>query len=141
MTSPLQPLVGEWEVSVDLPGAEDARGHVVVEWLGELLVLRSTAPGSPVPDSLSVVVPGGEGTYVQHYFDARGVARLYRMTFDGRTWTLSRTEPDVSPLDFAQRYVGELSADGDIVQGAWEIAEDGEHWRRDFALVHRRIRR
>ena len=30
------------------------------------------------------------GAYTQHYYDSRGVVRLYAMTFAGGVWTLTR---------------------------------------------------
>jgi hypothetical protein len=41
---------------------------------------------------------------------------------------------------FAQRFRGELSADGDMIEGAWEKADDdGSDWEHDFTLVYRRV--
>ena len=117
---PLEELIGQWELAVDLPGAEDVRGHVLFETLGELLVQRTTVPVPHAPDSCSVVVTGADGGYTQHYFDARSVARLYAMTFDGRTWTLERTKPDFSPLEFCQRFIGSVSDDPAIIDGEWQ---------------------
>ena len=51
-------------------------------------------------NSCCVVVRRDDGSYLQHYSDSRGVARLYAMTFDPRIWTLERTKPDLSPPDF-----------------------------------------
>ena len=48
------------------------------------------------------------GSFLQHYYDSRGVSRLYSMTFEDGTWTLPRDKPDFSPLHFSQRYVGQL---------------------------------
>ena len=36
---PMGDLAGEWELAVDLPGAEDVRGSVLFEVLGEVLVV------------------------------------------------------------------------------------------------------
>src|SRR3954469_13386704 len=46
----LRDLVGEWQLAVDLPGAENVRGHAMFETVGELLVQRTTAP---VPERLT----------------------------------------------------------------------------------------
>jgi hypothetical protein len=124
---------------VDLPGAEDLRGQVVFEVLGPLLLQRSAIPDPNVPDTICVVVPESTGQYRQHYFDSRGVARLYEMTFDGMTWTLLRNKPDSSPLDFHQRYVGRLSDDQSTIEGEWQRSDDGRAWSRDFGLEYRRI--
>jgi hypothetical protein len=136
---PLRDLVGEWELAVDLPGGEDVRGHVVFDALGDVLVQRTTVPVPDAPDSCCVVVTSEDGGYVQHYFDSRGVARLYAMTFDGRTWTLERTTPDFSPLDFCQRFAATIGDDGTTIDGEWHSSADGREWTRDFGLTYTRI--
>ena len=136
---PLRDLAGEWELAVDLPGAEGVRGHVLFETMGEVLIQRTTVPVAEAPDSCCVVVTGDDGRYIQHYFDSRGVARLYAMTFDGRTWTLERTKPDFSPLDFHQRFVGSISDDGATIDGEWQSSDDGQQWARDFRLTYTRV--
>ncbi len=45
------------------------------------------------------------------------------MTFDGHTWTLERTKPDFSPLDFHQRFVGSISDDGTTIDGEWRTSQ------------------
>jgi hypothetical protein len=87
------------------------------------------------PDGLCVIAadPDGDG-YTEHYFDSRGVVRLYAMTFDGRTWTLTREAADFTPLEFAQRYIGTLSEDGATITGRWEIKHPGQDWETDFDL-------
>jgi hypothetical protein len=132
-------LAGEWELIVDLPGAGDVRGRVVFEVMGEVLVQRTTVPVPEAPDSCCLVVAGDDGGYVQHYFDSRGVARLYAMTFDGRGWTLERTRPDFSPLEFCQRFAATISDDGVTIDGEWQRSEDGRQWMRDFGLTYIRV--
>jgi hypothetical protein len=136
----LHDFVGEWELAVDLPGAEDVRGHVLFEQMGKALVQRTTLPSPDAPDSCCVVLTRPDGSYVQHYFDARGVARLYAMTFDGRSWTLERTEPDFSPLDFQQRFVSRFSEDRTRIEGEWQTSADGRAWARDFGMTYTRAR-
>ena len=136
---PLHDLVGEWELAVDLPGGEDIRGSVLFEAMGEVLVQRTTVPVPEAPDSCCLVVTGDDGGYIQHYFDSRGTARLYAMTFDGRAWTLERTKPDFSPLDFCQRFAGSISGDGAAIDGEWQTSDDGQQWERDFGLTYTRI--
>ncbi|HEX5118411.1 MAG TPA: hypothetical protein VFW65_24770 [Pseudonocardiaceae bacterium] len=135
----LRDLAGTWALTVDLPGAEDVRGQVVFEVLGEILVQRITVPMPEAPDSCSVIVATEGGGYVQHYFDSRGVARLYAMTFDGRIWTLERTTPDFSPLEFSQRFVGTISDDRTAIKGEWRTSDDGQQWQRDFGLTYTRV--
>jgi hypothetical protein len=128
----LEPLIGEW--SVESPLAPDVRGHLVLEWAldGAYVIERSGIPVPEAPDGLCVIAANADGDgYTQHYYDSRGVTRLYAMTFDGTTWTLLREKPDFSPLDFKQRYVGTLA--GDRIDGAWEI-DHGGGYELDFEL-------
>jgi hypothetical protein len=59
------------------------------------------------------------------------------MTFDGRSWILSRNSPDFSPLDFSQRFRGKFSDDG--IRGTWETSHDGVTWERDFDLTYTKV--
>ena len=136
----LDVLVGEWRVEVPFPDAPV--GRLEMSWTldGRYLHQRSEVPDTGIPDSMCLIGRGENG-YVQHYFDSRGVTRVYRMTLEGGVWTLSRTEADFSPLDFAQRYVGTISADGDTVEGRWETSHDGGGtWEVDFPITYTRVR-
>ena len=143
----LEALIGKWAMGAAFPGApsideqlESEVASATFEWMDgrEFLVQRWTVP-DPGPDGLAVIGPDPErkGAYLQHYFDTRGVARVYKMTFEGGEWKLWRDEPDISPLDFSQRYTGTLSGDGSRIDGTWEINEDGS-WAKDFDLSYAR---
>jgi hypothetical protein len=144
----LDVLVGEWRMEVSLPTAAPngsigggASGRVEFEWVlaGQYLIQRSSAP-DPVPDSVAIISadPDGE-TYVQHYFDSRGVTRVYEMTLADRVWTLTRTKPDFSPLAFSQRFTSTFSDDGNVIQGYWEKSDDGSQWEHDFDLTYTKL--
>jgi hypothetical protein len=137
----LAPLIGSWTVEAEFPspGLGVVRGRTTLDWLlGRRFVLQQSEVDHPdVPDSHSVLTPDAGG-YLLHYFDTRGVVRLYEMSFDGRTWTLTRRAPDFSPLDFAQRFTADLNEDGDTLTGAWYIAPDGDDWRLDVRFTYRR---
>jgi hypothetical protein len=142
--APLEPLIGEWSVEALFPGVPptDLRGRTVFEWMtgGKFLLQRWEVPIDEAPDGLAVIGPDQDnGAYLQHYFDSRGVARVYAMSFDSGVWKLSRTSADFSPLDFAQRLTGTLSDDGRTIQGRWELAHDGSTWEHDFDLVYTRV--
>jgi hypothetical protein len=93
-----------------------------------------------VPDSFAVISYDPEADeFLQHYFDARGVVRLYRMDLAEDVWTLARTEPDFTPLHFAQRFVGTFSSDRNRIDARWEISSDGgTTWDLDFPLTFTR---
>ena len=137
----LEPLVGEWTTEASI--APGMQGSTVFEWMldGQFLAQRSTIPHPQAPGSYSLIGVDQAGeVYTQHYFDSRGVVRLYAMKFDGRDWELLRTEPDFFPLDFSQRYVGTLSDNGSAIDGRWETSQDGSTWELDFDLTYRRVR-
>ena len=138
----LEPFVGEWRMVAafkDVPPA-DAGARVSFDWMpGErFLIQRWEVPVPEAPDGIAIIGanPGSESDYVQHYFDSRGVARIYRMSFENRVWKLWRDEPDFSPLDFSQRYTGTFDDDGKTITGAWEICHDGKTWEHDFDLSY-----
>ena len=138
----LERLVGAWKLIADFgdmpPG--DIGARVSFEWMpGErFLVQRWEVPIPEAPDGIAIIGtdPEHEGRYLQHYFDSRGVARVYRMTLEDGVWELLRDEPDFSPLDFSQRYTGTFSDDGRTIEGEWEICHDGKTWERDFGLTY-----
>jgi hypothetical protein len=51
---------------------------------------------------------------------------------------LERTTPDLTPLDFCQRYVGRFADDLATIDGEWQSSADGSDWSRDFRLTYRR---
>jgi hypothetical protein len=61
------------------------------------------------------------------------------MTFRDGVWTLLRDAPDFTPLNFWQRFTGELSADGGTIRGRWETSQDGSTWEHDFDLTYRKV--
>ena len=140
----LTPLIGEWRLVAtfkDIPPV-DMGARVTFEWLpGErFLIQRWEVPIPEAPDGIAIIGadPEHAGNYLQHYFDTRGVARVYKMSFENGVWTLWRDEADFSPLDFSQRYTGTISEDGKTIAGAWEICHDGTTWEHDFDLTYTR---
>ncbi|WP_206342398.1 hypothetical protein [Streptomyces ureilyticus] len=138
----LDVLVGEWEVEADFPGLAAPAARSVFEWTldGRFLVQRTQIPQTAVPDSMAIVAVDPEtGAYTQHYFDSRGVVRVYAMTFADGVWRLLRETPDFSPLAFRQRFTGQVGDDGNTIRGVWEMSSDGSAvWEKDFELTYRR---
>jgi hypothetical protein len=144
----LEPLIGEWSVAMVMPGQEvpaelpDVGARVSFEWMGDqgFVVERWTVPVPGAPDGLAVIGwDAGRGTFLQHYFDERAVARVYTMTLADGVWTLERTTADFAGCEFSQRFTGTFSADGTRIDGTWEIAHDHVTWQKDFDLVYTRI--
>jgi Protein of unknown function (DUF1579) len=140
----LSPLIGEWSMEAVFPDVppSDARARATFEWMPgrQFVVQRWEVPVPEAPDGIAIIgYDEGRGTYLQHYFDSRGVARVYEMSFDGGVWKLWRNEADFSPLDFSQRFTGTFSDDGRTIDGRWEICHDGSNWEHDFDLIFTKV--
>jgi hypothetical protein len=140
----LAAFVGAWTLEGSLPAAPGvvARGRAAFEWLagGRFLIERWEVERPEFPDGIAIIGLDRDGeAFTQHYFDSRGVARVYAMTVRDGVWTLLRDAPDFSPLDFWQRFTGEFSADGRAISGRWETSQDGSTWEHDFDLTYRKL--
>ena len=138
MVEQLELLVGDWSLEADFPGVEPGRASF--EWLTgkQFMTLRWDVPMPEAPDGMALMGwDEGRGTLLQHYFDSRGVCRVYTMSFDGKHWDMSRTQADFSPLPFAQRFSAEVSED--LIKGRWDRTGDDGEWMLDFELTYRRI--
>jgi hypothetical protein len=140
-------LLGEWDAAGELETEGrtiKVTGHTTIERLGEFVVVRSTVRPAEFPDSISVIggAPDGE-PQPMHYFDERGVQRVYLSEVVQNRWTIWR--PDDSWRESPghnQRYVGEISADDATITGAWWRGEGdaGDEWEIDFRLDYTRSR-
>jgi hypothetical protein len=164
----LDVLVGDWAMEALFPDAPPSgpAGRTVFEWMtgGQLLVQRWEVAVPEAPDGIAIIGVAGAGAgagaavgvgvgvgeggvgragegegYLQHYFDSRGVVRVYEMTLSDGVWELLRVKPDFSPLDFCQRFTGRFSDDGVTIDGRWEKSGDGVAWEPDFDLRYTRI--
>ena len=144
MIERLEAFIGEWSIEASFPDAAPtgAVGRIVFEWMpgGQFLVQRWEVSHPDAPDGLAIIGLDRDGeAFTQHYFDSRGVARVYAMTFGDCVWTLSRTSPDFSPLNFSQRFTGTFGDGGKTIQGRWETSDDGSSWEHDFDLIYAKI--
>jgi hypothetical protein len=139
----LEAFIGSWRLEASFPNFPDmqADSSAEFEWIldGRFLLERSEVSHPDAPDGYAVIGVDTSGdTFTQHYFDSRGIARTYAMTFDGRIWTLTRDRPDFTPLEFSQRFTGTF-ADPTTIRGRWEICEDGVNWEHDFDLTYIKV--
>jgi hypothetical protein len=143
MLGAFQPLIGEWHGAGEIPIEPPMRlsVDVTIERLGALIVVRSIGEPAELPDSVSIIGGAPEGEpQPMHYFDDRGVKRLFLTTVESSTWTIWRAPgEDWGGPDgpgFNQRFIGEISADGNSIDGRWErgIGDAGDQWEIDFPL-------
>ncbi len=141
-------LVGEWRANGEmLDPLLKLSVDASVTRLGKFLVLRTTGKPAALPDTLAIIGGAPEGEpQPMHYFDSRGVKRLFLMALDGSTWRIWRAPgEDWNGPDgpgFNQRFIGKLSADGKRIDGRWErgLGESGDQWQLDFTLNYVRKR-
>jgi len=109
----------------------EIRGRSVFEWLdgGTFLVLRWSIEPDEFPNGIAILGPDA-----MHYFDSRGVARVYEMSLRDGVWKLYRPSPD-----WSQRFIGELGEDGRTIAGRWERCDDGSTWELDFHLTYTKV--
>jgi hypothetical protein len=147
----LNRLVGTWSTSMTHPAMPGVvvRGSVEVEWLeGEkFLIHRASTDHPDFPDSISIIgfmdrdrvddaratSSAGKPRLCMHYFDSRGVFRVYEASFDASAWQLWRDAPG-----FSQRFTGVVSQDGGTIDGRWEVSEDDATWASDLEITYRR---
>jgi hypothetical protein len=152
-TPPLDRLVGTWTTDASHPAVPGVvvQGSAVMEWLeGErFLIHRARTDHPDFPDSISIIgvterdrvdnpsdndpaVSAGSPMSM-HYFDSRGVFRVYNASVDDGAWRLWRDAPG-----FSQRFVGAFADGGDTIDGRWQLRRDGIRWDDDLRITYRR---
>jgi hypothetical protein len=143
-----EPLIGKWhgegEMAVEPPMKISVDSKI--ERLGEFIVMTSVGKPAEVPDTISIIggAPDGE-PQPMHYFDSRGVKRLFMTILEGSTWKIWRAPgEDWNGPDgpgFNQRFIGEISADGKKIAGRWErgTGDAGDKWEIDFPLNYVKV--
>jgi hypothetical protein len=142
--SALNILIGEWSTEANILGdpAPGSIGSTVFEGTlnRKFVTQRGTVEHPDAPDVFALIGRNATGDgFTQHYFDSRGIVRVYAMTLNETTWHLHREAPDFTPLDFAQRFTGLISDDGPAIDGTWEIRHDNSTWEHDFLLTFRKV--
>jgi hypothetical protein len=105
-----------------LPG-EAIRGTSSFEWLDgrQFVIWRSHYDHREIPDGISVIGVT-DGQLSMHYFDSRGVYRVYTASLDETTWRFWRDAP---PRDLSQRFTGTFSDDGSKISGHGKLSKGG----------------
>jgi hypothetical protein len=148
-------LVGTWTTEATHPASPGLVVHGTAEmsWLeGERFVIHRARTDHPqFPDSISILGimdrdrAEDDGStspalapptrLCMHYFDSRGVFRVYDMSIGDGVWRLWRNAPR-----FSQRFTGTLAGNGDTIDGRWELCQDDISWESDLQITYRRRR-
>jgi hypothetical protein len=131
-------LVGRWQIEATYPGLPGTvvNGHAEFEWLEDqrFLIQRSHYDHPQIPDAIAVM---GliDGKPSMHYFDPRGVHRVFAVDITADRWRFWNDTPG-----FAQRFAGTFSADNDTIHGVGELSrDDGATWEPDLTIAYLRI--
>jgi hypothetical protein len=131
-----EPFIGTWATEATHPGlpATVVQGESTFEWLdGRRFVVGRWRYDDPrIPDAIAIIGVIDD-RLVMHYYDYRGVFRVYEVGLDGTSWRYWRDAPG-----FAQRFTGTFSDDGDTIDGYGELSRDGSTWGDDLTITYRR---
>ena len=140
-----EPLIGDWHGEGVFPSEPpmEMAAEARIERMGEFIVFSSKGEPADLPDSVSIIggAPDGE-PQPMHYFDARGVKRLFMTALEGSTWKIWRAPgEDWNGPDgpgFSQRFIGEISPDAKTIEGRWErgTGDAGDEWELDFPFTY-----
>lgn len=127
-------LVGAWTTEAShsfLPGAV-INGSSSLELLGVdgFLLHRTWYDHPEIPDAVSLL-----GAGQVHYFDARGVVRLFALTATANGWSMERPQRG---QDFGQRMTWLVDRESNVIRGRSQLSHDGARWDHDMLVVYRR---
>ena len=137
----LDQLIGEWTLEATHPAFPDlvVPGRSSFEWLdgGKFMMQRSTADHPDFPNSISVIGAMSDDEEDQrlsmHYYDSRGVHRVYSVEMSEDVLRIARDAPG-----FSQRLEAKLADDGSTLAGTWLLSRDDEAWDDDLEITYRR---
>ncbi len=108
------------------------------------LIFRSRADHPDFPDSISII--GETGGLQWHYFDSRGVHRIYELRVTGDGWEITRNaagsdvpETGREAPAFSQRLTFTFEDDDKTMEGRSQISHDDETWQDDLQITYRRV--
>lgn len=127
----LDHLVGQWDITMHHSAVpEPVIGKQSYERVLEdaFVKLRWTYDHPDFPDALALLDAG-----TCHYFDVRGVVRVFDLTVDDSGWTMHRRGDD-----FWQRSSATFDS-RDRMTGTGENSFDGgATWQHDYSIVYTR---
>ena len=132
----LDRAIGTWSVTGSHPylKGRTLRGIVTFERIedGAFLRMHSRMEDPEIPEGVAIFgTDDSDNACTMLYFDARGVAREYEVTFreDGFSW--SRDAPE-----FAQRFRVTIADDGRKMEGEGTMKKQGQDWEPDLRLSY-----
>lgn len=135
----LNALAGEWNMRISDPSdpAAVVYGQTSFKWLpGEYFMVQNwDFEGIDFPSGIAI--HGWSAitrNFTMHYYDSRGIARIYEMSLDDSVWKIWRVMPG-----FSQRFKGTFADNGNTILGFWEKSVDDSIWEYDFDVLYTRV--
>ena len=128
----LDRLLGTWDVTMRHhamadPVAGRQRYERVLD--GAYVQLTWTYDHPDFPDALAMLT-----SEQMHYFDVRGMTRVFDLRFDDSGYVMVRLEPE-----FSQRFTGRFEGP-DLIETTCEYSGDvGATWQPDFTMSSVRV--
>ena len=135
----LEPLIGQWEYTMYNAWFLESmdtkvKGFTTIERLHDTFVIIRSSNADKKPEDIWVIgYSDPQKKYQMFYYDQRGVARIFNMTFDGKRLFFWREDED-----FYQRMTIDIKSDG--LHSVAEASEDkGKTWRKDLEMALKRL--
>ena len=129
MALSLDRLVGTWDITMNHSAvAEPVTGRQRYERVldGSFVMLHWTYDHPEFPDAIAVL-----DAHTYHYFDVRGVTRVFEFTLDESGWSMIRRDED-----FWQRSTGTFLDDDHIESNGENSFDAGASWQHDFRMSY-----
>ena len=125
-------LLGTWDITMHHSAmSEPITGREHFERiLDDAFVLQRRRYDHPdFPDALAVL-----SDETCHYFDVRGVIRVFDISFEDDGWSMVMLDPE-----FSQRFTARFRG-RDAIESSGELSRDhGATWQHDFTMTFQRV--
>jgi hypothetical protein len=128
----LDRLLGTWDFTVHHAAmAEPVTGRQRYERAleGAYVLLTWTYDHPEFPDAMALLSPE-----TMHYFDVRGITRVFHLRFDQAGWSMVNLDPE-----FSQRITARFTGP-DAMDMEGEVSKDrGATWQHDLTMRSTRV--
>jgi hypothetical protein len=130
--SALDQLLGSWDITMHHSAmSEPVSGHQRYERVldGAFVLLTWTYDHPDFPDAMALLSDDR-----CHYFDVRGVIRVFDVEIDDTGWSMIHLDDE-----FSQRYTTRFHGP-DVMESHGEASFDrGASWQPDFRMTYQRV--
>ena len=148
MNNPLETLgrrlVGRWTTEATHPAMPGTiiTGSSQFEWLDgkQFLIYRSHYDHPDFPDAISII--GDTDGLQMHYFDTRGVHRLFTLTVTEEGWAIALGRQAGArsyasgDAPFSQRMTYTFQDADETMLGKGELSRDDVNWEDDLEIAY-----